>query len=301
MFICAIDNASFDTEQALHNYVSRKLKVKVADYYQKYFPKYDLYSGDLISFKNKEFYFHSLFNSRENLVKYFKKCRDIDSMVESLKLRREAKSLEFAPSTVEARTSILPSPLLIEKAGYSYNEICKLAGYKTRYQYDQVLDTDYRPLEVLVDTREQRPLPLKASVTKSKLDFGDYTSSSHYKKVFIERKSLIDLCGTMSQGFERFQRELSRAKDMESYVVVCVEENLNHLELVGQTTSTKAVKASPDFLGVRIRSLYQQFDNVQFLFVDGRVQMTEIVEKVLRLTNDVKELDLQFYYDSKLL
>lgn len=301
MFKCHIDGQEFETEHALHNYVSRRLKVKLEDYYQKYEPRHDLLTGDIIEFKNKEFYSHTLFNTRENLVKYLKTSPHESVISESIELRKKAKNLRYAPSTVEARTSILPTPLLVKKLGFDYNEICLNVGLDTRYEYDVVLETDDRPLSVLIDTREQKPLKLNADVTVSKLDFGDYTSSSHYKSVFIERKSLIDLCGTLSQGFERFQKELSRASAMDAYIVVCVEENLNNLATVGKTHQTSHVKASPDFLGVRIRALCQQFTNVQFLFVDGRVQMTEIVEKILRLNNDVKALDLQYLYDAKLL
>ena len=301
MFKCLIDNAEFASEKELHNYISRRLKVKLEDYYPKYHPRYDLQSGEPIQFKNKEFYSHNLFNNRENLIEYFKHNKDVEVLKECIRLRKESKNLRFAPSTVEARTCILPSPALVKRIGFDYNQICQDLGLHPRYDYSQTLETDPAPLKVLVDTREQRPLPIHGEVTVSKLDFGDYTSTSHYKKVFIERKSLVDLCGTLSAGFERFQREISRAMDMGSYLVVCVEENIKQMAVIGRTPETSKVQASPDFFGVRIRSLCQQFPNVQFLFVDGRVRMSQIIEKVLRLKNDVSKLDLQFFYDSKLL
>lgn len=301
MFKCLIDGQEFETELKLHSHIARRLKTKLVDYYAKYYPRHDLLTGQPIIFKNKEFYMHTLFNTRENLVEYLKRNKDENVVREILKLRKEAKGLKYAPSTVEARTSILPTPVLVNRLGFDYNNICDSVGLEPRYDYHATLATDDSNLSVLVDTREQKPLNLNADVTISKLDFGDYTSTSHYTGVFVERKSLPDLCGTLSAGYERFQRELARAKDMSAYVVVCVEENLNHLALVGKTANTAQIKASPDFLGVRIRALCQDFDNVQFLFLDGRVQMTEIVEKILRLTNNVRRLDLQFYYDSKIL
>ncbi len=300
-FKCLIDNAEFETEKELHNYVSRRLKVKLEEYYPRYFPRYDLHTGELIEFKNKEFYSHALFNTRDNLIEYFKHNKDIEAVKECLKLRKEAKSLRFAPSTVEARTCILPSPALVKRMGFDYNQICQEIGLHPRYDYSQNLEVDSTPLKVLVDTREQRPLPIHGEITVSKLDFGDYTSTSHFSKVFVERKSLVDLCGTLSAGFERFQREISRAMDMDSHLVVCVEDNIKQLATIGRTPETSKVKGSPDFFGVRIRSLCQQFPNVQFLFVDGRVRMTQIVEKILRLKNDVSKLDVQYFYDSKLL
>lgn len=301
MIKCHIDNQEFPNEKALHNHVSRRLKMKIEDYYHTYEPRHDLLTGELIEFKNKEFYSHTLFNNRKNLIEYLRKTKDVSAIRETLRLRKLAKNLVYAPSTTEARTSILPSPALIKKLGFDYNQLCREEGLLPRYDYQAELETDDGPLEVLIDTREQKPLSVNAFCTVSKLDFGDYTSTSHYTGTFIERKSLIDLCGTLSAGFERFQKEISRAKDMEANIVVCVEEKLDHLALINKLPHTSHVKASPDFFGVRIRTLCQQFDNVQFLFVEGRVQMSEIVEKIFRLTNNVKTLDLQCLYDCKQL
>ncbi len=301
MFKCLIDGKEFETELKLHSYIARTLKTKLADYYPKYYPRHDLLTGEPILFKNREFYMHTLFNTRENLVEYLKKNKDSAAIKETLRLRKESKGLTYAPSTVEARTSILPTPVLVQRLGFDYNILCEEVGLAARYDYSEELTTDDSPMSVLIDTREQKPLPLNAEKTVSKLDFGDYTSTSHYTGIFIERKSLPDFCGTLSAGYERFQRELQRAKDMDAYIVVCVEENLNHLALIGKTPNTAHIKGSPDFFAVRMRALCQDFDNVQFLFLDGRVQMTEIVEKILRLTNNVKRLDLQYFLDSKLL
>lgn len=72
---------------------------------------------------------------------------------------------------------------------------------------------------IVIDTREQRPLcfdnlhirGFKCIATeRRKLDEGDYSVAGLEDKVFIERKSVADLYGTLFQGRERFERELER-------------------------------------------------------------------------------------------
>lgn len=301
MFTCKIDNRTFDTEAALHSHISRTLKVKLETYYPKYFPRYDKHTGELIEFKNKDFYFHSLFQSRANMVNYFKShAMDSETFKKCIALRMKSKQLIFAPSTAEARTCILPTPSLARKMNLDYNALCLELGLKTRFDYSQTsLTVDTRPLEVLVDTREQNPIQFggDVSMTSAKLDFGDYVATSHYDKVFVERKSLTDLCGTLSKGFERFKREVERAQSMGAYLVVCVEEKLQNLLSLPYLPHTKHIQASPDFLCHRMREICQKFQNIQFVFFDGRRIMSQKLPILMRLGGLAKTLDLQFYQD----
>jgi len=71
------------------------------------------------------------------------------------------------------------------------------------------------PLVVLVDTREQRPLafPPDVEVRSATINAGDYTAAGVEQYARIERKSSADLWGTVHQGHDRFNRELSRLGD----------------------------------------------------------------------------------------
>lgn len=83
---------------------------------------------------------------------------------------------------------------------------------------------------IIQDTREQRPLSFdglhvrgvpKLDVVVHKLDAGDYSIQGMEDKVFIERKSVQDLYGTLFQGRERFEREMERARAYEyRYLVI---------------------------------------------------------------------------------
>ena len=78
---------------------------------------------------------------------------------------------------------------------------------------------------IIIDTREQKPLwdPLIFSVKKMKLDEGDYTTESLLNKAHIERKSGIDLYGSLIQGHKRFVAEIQRAIEKDLSFAVFVE------------------------------------------------------------------------------
>jgi len=78
---------------------------------------------------------------------------------------------------------------------------------------------------IITDTREQKPLKFMKTgfikdVVTEKLDVGDYSIKGLQHKIAIERKSPIDLFGTLGKGHERFKRELERAKDHEFFAIV---------------------------------------------------------------------------------
>lgn len=303
MFKCLIDNTEFDTEKALHSYIARTKKVKVAAYYRQYFPRRDLFTREFIAYKNKEQYFESLFNARENMLKYFRAHpEDAAHLKECISLRAKSKNMTVAPCTVETRTSILPSPIFFKRHGLDYNKTCTELGLTRRFNYDlQSLQYHSEPLTILRDTREQKPIDFGQETIEAKLEFGDYMCREPYRNMHIERKSLVDLCGTMSGGFDRFKREILRSRELDSYLVVCVENPIEQLLNVQQNPSTRHVQSTPEFLCHRIREILHEFDNVQFLFLKKREELSNIIEKLFRLDNNVSTLDLQFYYDSQIL
>jgi len=62
-------------------------------------------------------------------------------------------------------------------------------------------------LKIFIDTREQTPLSFANSEVK-KLIVGDYCpNDSFFCNLFVERKSIFDLAGTLTKGLERFERE----------------------------------------------------------------------------------------------
>lgn len=76
-------------------------------------------------------------------------------------------------------------------------------------------------MTILVDTREQKPFFRGAK--RKTLNVGDYTTTKLLNKFHIERKSLLDLYGTLTKGNTRFKYELFRAAYHQIILEVYVE------------------------------------------------------------------------------
>lgn len=68
------------------------------------------------------------------------------------------------------------------------------------------------PFEILVDTREQTPLPFTPDqpTRRATLKTGDYSITGFQDSFTIERKSLADLVHTLTRDRARFENELER-------------------------------------------------------------------------------------------
>ena len=304
--ICRACNEEFETEASLHKHI-KKHNVRLAEYYQTYWPRYDKFDGKIIRFRNKEQYFQTDFNSRENLKAWVKTADPITVRAyckAKLEERIARKNLVWTPSQVELRTVLLPPIQCYNDLFGNYYALCEELGLKNRFNPNGAfLTTSPSPdYTIYVDTREQRPLkfPTKPSEPKA-LKFADYACSNHDLtcKCYIERKSASDFAGTFSGGVERFCRELDRAVAADAYVVVLVEDTLVHCQDFSRqpVMYTMKRKANPDFIFHNVRDIIQKYSNVQFLFVNGREKAAEIVEKIFESQCTYKDVDLQLLYD----
>ena len=87
------------------------------------------------------------------------------------------------------------------------------------------------PFTVVVDTREQHPFAfhgitgvrgrkLEIETCRAGLKTGDYSIQGLEDKVAVERKSKVDLYGTVGRGRARFEREIERLAAMQFPAVV---------------------------------------------------------------------------------
>ena len=89
-------------------------------------------------------------------------------------------------------------------------------------------------MKIIIDTREQLPLDFSSyeyvtEVERTKIDAGDYAcvyKNGYIPAVRFERKSIGDCFGTMTQGHDRFKREIERAKDYEVKLIIIIEGTL---------------------------------------------------------------------------
>jgi ERCC4-type nuclease len=91
-------------------------------------------------------------------------------------------------------------------------------------------------MKIYVDTREQRPIDFTGAenvseIIRTKLPYGDYAAAwedkhgehIEFMPLFIERKGMNDLFGTLTSGMERFKNELARAKEDGISLIIMVE------------------------------------------------------------------------------
>jgi len=83
---------------------------------------------------------------------------------------------------------------------------------------------------IVQDTREQLELDFSGiegieGIEKMTLSYGDYTAIVHGRPVPIvfERKGFSDLWGTMTSGYDRFKKEMKRAKADNMKLILIIE------------------------------------------------------------------------------
>lgn len=301
-YTCLVDNTVHPTLPDLHLHL-RKLKWKQSDYYEFFFPKKDLLTGEKIPFKDLRTYFKVDFLNKNNLNKWAR-ANPVEAVEWTKKYiaeRKKEKGLVYAPSHFELRTLFCPSVKFLQEYT-DYNKMCESIGLKPRFDYAAPLVFNPLPtnFKVIQDTREQSPLKFIKSEVK-KLDYGDYTLSDGNSNIFIERKSISDMVGTMSQGYERFYREVERARNDNAYLIVAVEVDYNTFQSFHKDYRMRYAKVSPEHILKIMRGLLLDFDNLQFVFCDGRVKLTETILKIYQLGEQVKTTDLQMAVEKGLI
>jgi hypothetical protein len=313
---CEVCNKEFESDRQLHGHLKAH-GMRMAEYYQKYFPRYDLHDNKIIKFKNKNQYLSSNFNNRKNLKLWLDSVPEDEAKgycIDFLSTRIKEKNIIYSPSQVELRSLMSPPVQYYDELLEGYYKICERMNLQNKYKkFDEIIsNNEYTKPEykILVDTREQKPLRFKRGVEVRKLDFGDYAFSSPIASCncYIERKSLADFIGTLSGGYERFVKEIQRAEQADSYLVILIESKFtNALYFNTQRKSYnkervfKNVKATPEFIFHRVRNLIQKYPNIQFLFTNGRKEASRVMEKIFTCGCAYADVDLQLAYDLKKL
>lgn len=308
---CKICNKNIDVESNKHPWRVHNLTLE--DYYLKYEPRFDVFDGSPIVFKTPRQYLEADFNTKNNLKEWLKLQSDnkIKEFCKDLLLKRKNnKNLIYAPSHFELRGLMMPSVVFYHKkfGPDYYNTMCHSIGLKTKYDYNinQFNINIDKNIEIIIDTRESSPYKFtnpKIQSTIQKLDCGDYCTNPNPNKILVERKSVVDAAGTLSNGYERFRKEIRRAKELGFYVIMVIESTYSDFVSINYLPHTKFIKASSDFLFKRIRDLYVEFDNFQVVCRGTRKECIGYVEKLLYLAleMDIRNLDLQFLLDTKII
>lgn len=137
-----------------------------------------------------------------------------------------------------------------------------------------------RMLKLIIDSREQKPLDFRKDafhlIERKGLKFGDYSATFHNAVIPIvfERKGLGDLFGTMTNGYSRFKKEMARAKEAKSQLVLLIEGSIR--------TIAKGYEHS-DFDGAsmlkKLAMLKVRYDLEWYCFND-RHEMARYIEEI---------------------
>lgn len=323
---CRFDDTVHADITGLHEHLKR-FRVSREKYYTLYHPRADKHTGQPLPFKDYLQYLTQDFATKVTMKQWLARHPE-EGLAWSkawLARRKDEKGLVYAPSQAELRTLQCPSmPYYNQVAATEggYYGVTRALGYADRYRADPLVFTPLpRDAEVICDTREQSPITLPITTRHEALSVGDYAlAAPHDMGLRIERKSLGDFCGTLTDrkvarkggrkgkgavedsSLQRFDRELARAQEQNLYVVMLVEASIADAQRFDYLPQTQWVKASPQYILHNLRTLLSRYPLAfQCLFVDGRVAMSHAMIKLFELGKQVRTVDLQHAYEEGLL
>jgi hypothetical protein len=305
---CDICKKEFKTVRSLSDHL-KSHRVAAKTYFEKYYPRVDLLDGTKIKFKSLEQYFLTDFKDKTSLKKWLRQIgKEKASIYCSHKIKKycEIKGMNYAPPSFFIDSlAYLPSIRFIELyCGQSYTSLAESVGLKVKYEYNDNVCNDFHlnvksPARIVIDTREKTPLKFDKSIKVIRLamSYGDYSLSAK-SSVVVERKSQNDLFGTLSVGYDRFCREMERAREDNGYLVVVVEATYNSLAY--PVFSKWRRGPNPEYIFHKMREIYRNYNDVcQFVFCDGRREMSEWTLKILSLGKKAKMYDINYILSKK--
>lgn len=301
-FNCLECQQEFDSERSLHAHI-KKHDMFLHDYYVKHFNRRDLLTGDLLPFKNKEQYFQTYFLSSENQDKFFNQqhSKDLGVCMILLDMLCSKTKDGFAPCEAALNSYGLPSISVFKKFFGSYSAAVESCGSKLMFsdKFPKECLTNPNP-KIFIDTREQQPLSF-ANHEFLKLDLGDYcVEPKYFNYTFVDRKSESDFKSTVSEdNLDRFKRELSRAREQESFIFVVVESDFQQIQ---KNNGKNSHKSNLAYIYHNMRALQMEFkDCCQFVFSSNRKNSEKLIPLLLVHGKKLWNVDLQFYINGGLL
>ena len=301
-FKCRSCQTEWGSAAALHRHIKKEHLLMPKDYYPFFFDRRDKFDDELIEFKDIKSYFSTDFNSKYNLLKWVAtEGKNAQAYVlDLLKKRAEEKETNIIPSHVELRSLFAPSlsDYITCFGGLeNFKKSLEEAGLKMKLDLEKP-DIKQGDLKIFIDTREQMPLKFEGAQVR-KLIVGDYCPNEEFFcNLFIERKSMFDLAGTLTKGLERFEKEIIRAKELGAYLVVITESSFTDaLEYSPRNSFSQKIGGA--YLFNKIRMLMTKYDNIQFLFSSTRARSAELMDKIFRIGEQAKTLDLEYLKDRR--
>ena len=296
-FICRVCGKSFDNRRGFHAHLKAH-STSIGEYYVDYYAKRDLYTNELLQFKNYDQYFSEDFNNVDNYLSWLKTTSPIKAknhLIKYTRKRFENKNVKFTPPDLYYMLAQMPNIDYYRKMWTSYSEFSEDLGvdsWFTKNLPKNFWETDCQDMQIFIDTREQKPLNLDNSV-KNKLDFGDYTAAGeYYSKTFVDRKAQDDFRQTFGKDIKRFRREMDRCVQFNSYMFIVVESSIEKIE---EDNKVSKFKSNLGYLWHNVRSLMIDYpENIQFVFAYSRAGAKKIIPKILYHGQRLWHVDVQY-------
>lgn len=292
---CKVCDKSFKSQKLLHAHL-KEHKLIMAEYYTKYFPRYNLLTRDPLPFKRINNYFLKDFETRAQFSKWLTKANEKTrkEYITNVFLReKEYKNLKHAPNYIDLtfHPRLISMEEVKEYCG-SYYKLMENCGLNVFY--DKKLPEGFLeevPRRTMqIDTREQNPLFFENSISE-KINYGDYCFVG--ESISVERKSLQDLIGTLTQGYERFDSEIKRCIENDGYMFIVTECDL--LDIKNYNKNNR-FKINTNALYIKIRDLTEKYrEHIQFVFSGSREVSQELIPKLLHFGKGLQKVDLQYF------
>lgn len=279
------------SQKGLHVHLSR-CHTGVKDYYEKHYPRYDLYDGEKIEFVNMGQYLGTFFTSTKNRELFF--LNESAETKKQLILEEWGKHKytlvdTFKTSTYWDLTSLYKIETLEEIFG-SIEKFCKEVGIENTWNYSYPL-FEAGDCEILVDTREQNPFVFAKS-TRQKLSIGDYMAiGKHFSKTAIDRKNPFDFVSSFSVDVKRIKNNLEMADKMGYNLIYIVEARPGRI----QALLRNKVRTLHFPMAIsNARTLLRERKNFQIVFCKDREQAQFVTKCVLYHGKDILNVDIQY-------
>jgi hypothetical protein len=296
---CRICGKPFSSFQGLHLHLKKSENVTKQEYYSKHFPKYCISTGRQLIFESPESYESSRFFNLEEECKYILKNginKTAKEVLSDKLLNIKEKSNKF-PSFIEwASYGFLDYKKLWESnLLFDFLSLAKSLNFEKNKIYSSTPEIlPNVKCELLVDTREQKPL---FKTPQTSINIGDYTfPKDFYNAVHVDRKSQGDFISTFTSGLERFRLECIKAQKLDITLVVLVEDSFSDCLNFKPKEYHKFQKADGKYAFRGVRKIMREF-GVQFLFVKNREEAREYVYKILSNPEIISKYDLQYLYN----
>lgn len=305
LLTCKICGKSFNSIRGKHLHISKTHKETLSNYYKTHYPKKSKLYLKPIKFKDVKQYFSSDFINREELIDWCSVSEKdvVSDYIKNLIIDRvKEKNIKHALSEVELELCEFPNIDIYKKFFGSYLDFCKklnLTSVLNKKIPENFFLENCENIKIFIDTREQKPITFK-NQELMKLDFGDYTCASpHYDYTYIDRKSEGDFKSTLSgKNFDRFKRELDRARNFNSYVFVVVESSISKIK---KNNVFSPYKSKLPYIWHNLKLISQEYkDCCQFVFAENRSGLKKLIPKILFYGKDMWKVDVQYFLNKKI-